>query len=97
MVFLPKSAEDSSTLACQAETDSEGRFAMRTHLGAGRYQSGMQSGEYRVTVTKLEVVQDMRRTPRHLLPKKYRLANTTDLAASVEPNADNQFDFVLEK
>jgi hypothetical protein len=69
---------------------------MRTYLGDDDYKNGIQPGEYVVTVTKLEVVQDMRRKPKHLLPRKYSLLRTTDLSASVTASSENNFELVLK-
>lgn len=96
VVFTPRNSDGQSALASQAQTDAEGRFEMRTYLGEDDYKVGIQPGEYVVTVTKLEVVQDMRRQPKHLLPRKYSLPATTDLVASVAEAAANDFELALE-
>lgn len=96
VVFTPKNSDDPSVLAAQAETDADGRFQMRTYLGEDDYKAGIQPGEYAVTVTKLEVVQDMTRQPKHLLPKKFSLPNSTPLSATVTAGGENQFDFALD-
>ena len=96
VVFTPKDNDDQSVLASQAETDADGKFAMRTYLGDDDYKNGIQPGEYVVTVKKLEVVQDMRRKPKHLLPRKYSLLQTTDLSASVTASGENTFELVLK-
>jgi hypothetical protein len=96
VVFTPKDNDDQSVLASQAETDADGKFAMRTYLGDDDYKNGIQPGEYVVTVTKLEVVQDMRRRPKHLLPRKYSRLQTTDLSASVTVSSENNFELVLK-
>ena len=95
VVFLPESADETAR-ASQAVTDSEGRFAMRTHLGKDDYKDGMQPGSYGVTVTKLETVPDMRRQPKNLLPRKYSSPRTSNLAADVQPSDDNDFQFALD-
>lgn len=96
VVFTPKFAEESSgKLASQAETDDQGQFEMQTYLGGEDYKDGVEPGEYVVTVTKLEVVQDMRRQPKHLLPKKYSLPGTSDLTAVVNEDT-SQFQFDLK-
>lgn len=97
VVFNPSSSDASKkVVASQAETDDDGNFIMKTHIGGEDYKQGMQPGDYVVTVTKMEVVQDMRRQPKHLLPKKYRFAKSTDLKASVNSDGENHFEFVLE-
>ncbi len=95
VVFLPAS-EDESARASQAISDSEGRFAMRTHLGKDNYKDGMPPGNYGVTVTKLETVPDMRRRPKNLLPRKYSSVQTSHLEAAVQPSDDNDFQFALD-
>jgi len=95
VVFLPLS-EEKSVLASQDITDREGRFVMRTHQGKEQYKDGMQPGDYGVTVTKLEVVSDMSRPPRNLLPKQYSSVTTSKLRATVQPSKENDFPFVLD-
>ena len=60
VVLHPKNKGEDSMLAFQAITDAEGLFEMRTHLEKDNYKEGMQPGAYMVTVTKLELPQDMR-------------------------------------
>jgi hypothetical protein len=95
VVFLPDS-EGQAALASQAITDDEGRFVIRTHVGKERYQEGMQPGNYGVTISKFDAVPDMTRRPKNLLPAKYNSVRTSNLSASVEPDADNSFTFQLE-
>jgi hypothetical protein len=95
VVFLPNSGEQAA-LASQAITDSEGRFVMRTHVVKDRYEEGMPPGHYGVTISKLDAVPDMTRSPKNLLPAKYNSVNTSKLSASVEPGGDNVFTFQLE-
>ena len=97
VVFYPRNTAANSMQAAQANTDAEGRFEMRTHIEKDVYREGIPPGDYDVTVTKLEVVHDMRRQPKNLLPRKYSSARTSKLSATVQPNNDNAFTFVLEK
>lgn len=83
VVFLPKNESDESMIGAQAVTDAEGNFQLQTYVGGANLKDGIQPGNYVVTVTKLEVIQDMRRKPKNLLPGKYAAAATTDLAAVV--------------
>jgi hypothetical protein len=92
VVFTPKSS-GAGQLAAQAETNDAGQFDLQTYLGGDDYKNGVEPGEYVVTVTKLEVVQDMRRQPKHLLPKKYSLPGSSDLTATVDESSSSfQFD-----
>lgn len=97
VVFAPKDFDDTTKLAAQAETGSDGAFTLQTYLGGEDYKAGVESGEYVVTVTKLEVVQDMRSKPKHLLPQKYSMPGKTDLSATVKATGDNSFEFDLSK
>jgi len=94
VVFSPKD-NAGSTLASQAETDSNGSYSLQTYLGGEDYKDGIEPGEYDVSITKLEVVQDMRKQPKHLLPKKYSQAKTSGLEASVTKDGENVFAFDL--
>ena len=97
VVFTPIDNDDQSVLAAQAETDTEGKFELRTYLGEDDYKAGIQPGEYAVTVTKLQVVQDMTRRPKHLLPQKFSLPKTTPLRASVKvADVNQEFEFSLD-
>lgn len=96
VVFNPKDSDGQSVLASQGKTDENGRFELRTYLGDDDYKSGVQAGEYIVTVTKLEIVQDMRTKPKHLLPAKYRATKTSDLSAVVTSDGENDFDLTLQ-
>ncbi len=96
VVFLPENASGESMLGAQAETDSAGNFAIQTYTGGGDMKDGIQPGVYKVTVTKLEVVQDMRRRPKNLLPPKYAEVRTTDLQATVTESGDQSFAFELK-
>lgn len=94
VVFTPKGNTESK-LAAQANTDADGNFSLQTYLGGDDYKAGIEPGEYDVSVTKLEVVQDMRSRPKNLLPKKYSQPNTSDLEATVTVDGENEFKFDL--
>lgn len=94
VVFTPTGNSDSK-LAAQAETDESGNFSLQTYLGGEDYKPGIELGEYDVSVTKLEVVQDMRKQPKNLLPKKYSQPRTSGLKASVTQDGENVFEFNL--
>ena len=81
------------------ETDAEGRFTLQTHVTGASYKSGAVAGEYRVTVEKLE---DAERTdaftpPKDLLPLKYKDPQSSELTATVEAGAKNEFLLELSK
>lgn len=94
VVFTPQGNTDSK-LAAQAETDASGKFSLQTYLGGEDYKPGIEPGEYDVSVTKLEVVQDMRKRPKNLLPRKYSMPKTSGLQATVTQEGDNDFEFDL--
>lgn len=94
VVFTPQGNTDSK-LAAQAETDASGTFSLQTYLGGDDYKDGIEPGEYDVSITKLEVVQDMRKQPKNLLPKKYSMPKTSGLKASVTQEGDNDFKYDL--
>lgn len=96
VVFLPENSSGDSMLGAQAETDSEGNFQLETYTGGSNLKAGIQPGNYKVTVTKLEVVQDMRRKPKNLLPAKYAETRTTDLTATVSESGEQSFAFELD-
>jgi hypothetical protein len=95
VVFHPKDSA-STTLASQAETDDQGVYTLSTYLGGEDYKPGIQPGEYLISITKLEVVQDMRKQPKNLLPKKYSLPAKSGLSATVTEDGNNTFDFEIE-
>ncbi len=95
VVLYPRNKGEDSMLASKAVTDADGLFEMRTYLEKDNYKDGMQPGDYVVTVTKLELPQDMRQKPRNLLPRKYSLARTSNLTAHVTSTDENYFEFSL--
>ncbi len=96
VVFTPASKSEEAQKDAQAETDENGEFAIKTFDGK-KYHAGVASGDYIVTITKLELPKDMRGQPKHLLPKQYRSASTSPLKASVSADSETRFDFQLEK
>jgi hypothetical protein len=86
------------TLACQAATDAEGRFAMSTHIGSGEYKTGMVPGEYAVSITKLDTskVTSTLTPPKNVLPEKYASPRTSGFTATVSSSNENHFEFPLE-
>ena len=84
-----------TSLGGVAETDADGYFTLVTHIGNNEFAAGLHVGEYRVTVSKLEAVTDMRKRPKDLLPAKYKSAKTSPLTAIVK-ETDNDFSFSLQ-
>jgi hypothetical protein len=97
VIFLPDQSSG-STIGCQAVTDAEGRFEMRSHLGQGKFKSGTQPGKYSVTVNKLDTasVASTFSPPKNLLPTKYDNPQTSGLQANVVAGQANHFEFKLE-
>src|SRR5262245_58354700 len=50
VLFAPPAGSDDRRLASQATTDSGGKYHLQTHIGAGKYKSGIVPGKYEVTV-----------------------------------------------
>ena len=95
IVFSRTNAGEASQLASQAETDADGNFSLGTYLGGDNFKSGIEPGDYQVSISKLEVVQDMRKRPKNLLPKKYSEPSTSGLTATVKVDGENNFVFDL--
>src|SRR5690349_4021780 len=49
VLFAPDVGSDDGRLPSQAVTDNEGKFNLRTHVGGGKFQSGIAPGKYAVT------------------------------------------------
>src|SRR3982751_1444066 len=54
VLFSPDVGSDDNRLASQAVTDSQGRFKLSTHVGGGKFKSGIVPGKYVVTISKLD-------------------------------------------
>jgi len=98
VVFYPSGTDD-SRLASQATTDHEGHYRLQTHLGGGKFKSGIVPGQYVVTVSKLdtESIKTTYAPPKNLLPKKYADAKTSELKSDVAAGKANEFPFELKK
>ena len=91
----------SSPLARIAETDDQGRFECKTHLG-----SGLPAGEYQVVVRPIFVDPVLKGDwdpyapippmSRKDIPKDYRKRKTSSLTFNVV-EGDNEMDIVLKK
>ena len=91
-------AGDERVLASQSVTDAEGQFQLATHVGGGKYKSGIVPGKYAVVVTKLDTaaISTTFAPPKNLLPKKYGNPATSGLTADVVAGQANDFPFQLE-
>jgi hypothetical protein len=98
IVFSPDIGSDEHRLASQAMTDSEGRFKLTTHVGGGKFKSGIVPGKYLVAVTKLDTAgaKNIYSPPKNLLPPKYADAKTSQLKADVAAGQANDFQFPLK-
>lgn len=94
------------SVAAVGRTDAAGRFALRTYRDA----DGAIAGSHQVTVSKVEIVSPSGRplvpdetgdvlemfVQKTLIPKRYRLADTSGLSATVTEKGPNQFRFSLD-
>ena len=96
--FHPVNAEGPAQ-ACQTVTGPDGRFTVRTHVGAGQYKPGMIPGEDRVAVSKLDAanVTSTLTPPKHTLPENYASPETSGFTATVAAGKENDFTFGLEQ
>ena len=97
VIFYPL-AGDERVLASQSVTDAEGKFQLATHVGSGKYKSGIVPGKYAVVVTKLDTaaISTTFAPPKNLLPKKYGNPATSGLTADVVAGQANDFPFQLD-
>lgn len=101
VIFAPT---ENDGLAAVGRTDAEGRFRVSARTGK-RYGRGTVAGEYRVVVSKLEIIDEPelppnqrpeRSTePEELLPKMYTSETTTPFRATVAKGT-NDFQFDLK-
>jgi hypothetical protein len=97
VTFLPAGTDD-PRVGSQAETDHDGRYQLRTHIGAGKFKDGVVPGAYLVTVNKLDTaaIKTTYAPPKNLLPKKYADGKTSQLKAEVAVGKENDFAFALK-
>jgi hypothetical protein len=98
ILFSPDIGSDDKRLASQATTDSQGRFKLSTHVGGGKFKSGIVPGKYVVTVSKLDTTptKNIYSPPKNLLPPKYADAKTSQLKADVVAGQANDFPLSLK-
>jgi hypothetical protein len=96
VTFMPAGTDD-PRVGSQAETDHNGRYQLRTHIGAGKFKDGVVPGPYLVSVNKLDTaaIKSTYAPPKNLLPKKYADGKTSHLTADVAVGKENNFVFAL--
>ena len=98
VLFTPEIGSSDGRLASQATTDREGRFKLSTHVGGGKFKSGIAPGKYIVAITKLDsaAAKNTFAPPKNLLPPKYADPKTSQLEADVAAGRANDFPFALK-
>ena len=98
VLFSPDIGSSDGRLASQATTDTAGRFKLSTHVGGGKFKSGMVPGKYVVSITKLDTAaaKNTFTPPKNLLPPKYADPKTSLLNAEVAVGQANDFQFPLK-
>jgi len=98
VLFSPDIGSSDGRLASQATTDTAGHFKLSTHVGGGKFKSGIVPGKYVVSVTKLDTAaaKNAFSPPKNLLPLKYADPKTSLLNADVVAGQANDFQFPLK-
>ena len=98
VVFYPEGGGTQS-LASQAVTDANGRCALSTHVGGGKFKLGIVPGKYGVAITKVDTasIKSTLAPPPNLLPKKYATPKTSGLHVDVAAGKPNDFPFALDE
>jgi hypothetical protein len=98
VLFSPEIGSSDGRLASQGSTDSAGRFKLSTHVGGGKFKSGIVPGKYVVAISKLDTAaaKNTFTPPKNLLPPKYADAKTSLLKADVAAGQPNDFQFPLK-
>jgi hypothetical protein len=98
VLFSPDIGSSDGRLASQASTDSAGRFKLTTHVGGGKFKSGIIPGNYVVAISKLDTApaKNTFTAPKNLLPPKYADSKTSLLKADVVAGQANDFQFPLK-
>ena len=96
--FSPAGNSEASRLSSQATTDNNGKYQLRTHIGAGQFKPGIVPGKYEVTVSKLDTasIKNTMSPPKNLLPAKYADAKTSPFKADVVAGQANDFPLDLK-
>lgn len=104
VMFSP--ASEGAGSPAYATTDASGRFVLQTQQGAPG--AGTTAGEYKVTISKVEMVGTGRKQmtpegveeevmePKEVLPRQYKFQSSTPLTATVVEGQPNVFEFNLE-
>jgi hypothetical protein len=98
VLFTPEIGSSDGRLASQGMTDNEGRFKLSTHVGGGKFKSGIVPGNYLVAITKLDTAaaKNTFSPPKNLLPPKYADPKSSQLKADVAAGQTNEFQFPLK-
>jgi hypothetical protein len=98
VLFSPDIGSNDSRLSSQATTDSTGRFNLSTHVGGGKFKSGIVSGKYVVAISKLDTApaKNTFTAPKNLLPPRYADPKTSTFKADVAAGQANDFQFQLK-
>jgi ABC-type transport system substrate-binding protein len=98
VLFSPEIGSNDGRLASQAKTDPQGRFQLTTHIGGGKFKSGIVPGKYVVTITKPDPApaKNTFAAPKNLLPSKYADAKSSPFKAEVAAGQKNDFPFDLK-
>lgn len=103
--FLSK-LDNKDVKPASGKTDAEGEFSLTTYVDPQHEVSGATPGDYKVVVTKNEVVDleaarkaftsgKPNMTFKKLVPVKYTSKDTSPLEATVAVDGENNFDFKL--
>ena len=98
VLFSPDVGSGDGRLASQATTDNEGRFKLTTHVGGGKFKSGIVPGKYVVSIMKLDntTAKNTYTPQKNLLPSKYADPQKSQLTADVAAAQANDFQFPLK-
>jgi hypothetical protein len=98
VLFSPDVGSSDGRLASQATTDAQGKFKLSTHIGAGKFKSGIVPGKYAVTIVKLDTAnaKNTFTRPPNLLPPRYADPKSSKLTADVAAGQPNDFQFPLK-
>jgi hypothetical protein len=100
LAFVPADAEGTvKPIGGQAQSGADGTFNVQATFDAGRTMlDGLPAGDYKVTVTKMEMPAgepSMARPPKNVLPAQYAMPESTPVSAKVTPEGPNRVDVAL--